>query len=274
MQFFAMFSTASAVHGASPWKVAVSSNSSTRFTSRRSMAVARGATARRATSAPRTSRCSTCMAPASTFAIFSSVVTSHETRSIIDSSSRTARLRSRASSARSTTGSMRVMAVSGVRIWWDTSARESASALRSRDSWSRVRERRDTIFDSSLASTATSPSRQFEKPTVRPECSTSSISSASRRIWRWRYSDTARNTASSTAPVPATHGFASLGAAHASTAMSATMTAHWRNSVDAEPTLLAPSCRGGALHQPHDALHRPHGLRPPNSRHRPYSPTL
>ena len=116
MQFFAMFSTASAVQGASPWKVAVSSNSSTRFTSRRSMAVAKGATARRATSAARTSRRSTCMAPASTFAIFSSVVTSHETRSIIDSSSRTARLRSRASSARSTTGSMRVMAVSGVRI--------------------------------------------------------------------------------------------------------------------------------------------------------------
>ena len=155
---------------------------------------------------------------------------------------------------------MRMMAVSGVRIWWDTSARESASALRSRDSWSRVRERRDTIFDSSLASTATSPSRQFEKSTVRPECSTSSISSASRQIWRWRYSDTTRNTASSTAPVPATHGFTSLGAAHASTATSAAITAHWRKSVDAEPTLLAPSCRGGALHRPHDAPHRPHGL--------------
>ena len=180
---------------------------------------------------------------------------------------------------------MRVMAVSGVRIWWDTSARESASALRSRDSWSRVRERRDTIFDSSLASTATSPSRQFEKSTVRPECSTSSISSASRRIWRWRYSDTARNTASSTAPVTATHNFASAGAAHTSTAASAAMTAHWRNSVDTEPTLLAPSHhvaaggRAGTKGCAHasrrkSASNQPHGLQLLNSHHRSYSPTL
>ncbi len=116
MQFFTMFSRASALHGASPTKVAASSRSSTRFTSRRSMAVAKGPTARRATSPASTSRRSTCMAPASTLAIFSSVVTSHDTWSSIPSSSRTRRRRSRPSSVRSMRGSMRPMAVSGVRI--------------------------------------------------------------------------------------------------------------------------------------------------------------
>ncbi len=99
------------------------------------------------------------MAPASAFASFNSAVTSHPTRLTSVSSSCSARMRSASSLVRSAVPMSSPMAVSGVRIWCDTSASASASAFFSASRRSVAVRRAATIFASSFLSTARSPSR-------------------------------------------------------------------------------------------------------------------
>ena len=92
-------------------------------------------------------------------------------------------------------------------------------ALRLRAADRGCAERRDTIFDSSLASTATSLPRGSSKSPLWPERSTVDLLGvANLAMAVQRHHEEHRQQ--HRAPVPATHGFTSLGVAHASTATS------------------------------------------------------
>ena len=150
--------------GASPWKMAASSNSSTRFTSRRSMAVARGATARRARLG------SAHLAPLHMHGtgvhLRDLQQRGHEPRDALDHRFQLAH------------GAFALAGIVGAlhHGQHEGDGRERRANL-VRDVGQGVGQgvalagqlvagtrRRDTIFDNSLASTATSPSRQFENP--------------------------------------------------------------------------------------------------------------
>ena len=125
----------------------------------KSSAAASGESASCAMRAASTRAFCTRNAPASTFATLSRVDTNQPTRSIMRSKSRRVRARSVALALFSMTGTMRPMAVSGVRIWCDTSASASASAPFSCSNLMPVSRRVATILESWFFRMAKSPSR-------------------------------------------------------------------------------------------------------------------